>query len=321
MEPQAAGPMNIELAARTVMGTAALCGLFVCAGCNHALSSGNSGGPSGGAPIASVKARGDWGASRPGGGPGAGTNAGNLGGAIASLGGPVGVTASSSGPTVTITGLTMGSEGNAIALSSTLTLFTLGGASLTGGVGTGNIVAFNNLYTTQGSATGLCPQDGPPVYWAHFTGTSTAVSSVVLSVDGTKVAFVENVGTNATLRILKWNAGDGTATRFPVAPSNTLAAGMNWSTCPAGSCMSSIAFSGGPATDTKSSPFYVYANNADILYAGDNSGRVHKFTGVFFGTPAEAGAPWPITVDAGAVLTSPIYDSGSGNIFVGDSMG
>ena len=398
--------MNIELAARTVMGTAALCGLFVCAGCNHALSSGNSGGPSGGAPIASAKARGDWGASllaggsvgvgmfpakftfdvnavpscandyvafntslagaapttnasqggntfsgsgiptgiltithgatslaltagttfavvnnNSGGGTGAATNATNLAGAIASLGGPVGVTASSSGPTVTITALTMGSEGNAIALSSTLTLFTLGGASLTGGVGTGNIVAFNNLYTTQGSATGLCPQDGPSVYWSYFTGTGTAVTSVVLSGDGTKVAFVENVGTNATLRILKWNAGDGTATGYPVAPTNTLAAGMNWSTCPAGSCLSSIAFSGGPATDTKSSPFYVYTNAVDILYVGDDSGRVHKFTGVFNGTPAEAGAPWPITVNAGAILTSPIYDSGSGNIFVGDSMG
>src|SRR5258708_37745978 len=63
MGPQVAGPMNIELAARTVMGTAALCGLLTCAGCNHALSSASSGGPSGGAPIASVKARGDWGAS------------------------------------------------------------------------------------------------------------------------------------------------------------------------------------------------------------------------------------------------------------------
>src|SRR5258708_12555321 len=63
MGPQVAGPMNIELAARTVMGTAALCGLLACAGCNHALSSASSGGPSGGAPIAGVKARGDWGAS------------------------------------------------------------------------------------------------------------------------------------------------------------------------------------------------------------------------------------------------------------------
>jgi hypothetical protein len=398
--------MNFERVARTLVGAAALSGLLVIAGCNHSLSSGNSGGPPGGTPIASVKAPGDWGASLLAGGTvgvgmfpakftfdvnappscandyvafnsglagaspttnanqggntfsgsgipngtltikhgatslaltagstfavvnnnsssgtGAMTNATSLAAAIASLGGPVGVTAMSSGPTVTITALTKGSEGNAIALSSTLSLFTVGGPALTGGLGTGNIVAFNNLYATQGSVGGLCNKDGPSVYWSYYTGTGTAVTSIVLSGDGTKGAFVENVGTNATLRILKWNAGEGTATGYPVAPTNTLAPGSNWSSCPAGSCMSSIAFSGGPATDTKSSPFYVYTNNADVLYAGDDSGRVHKFTGVFNGTPAEVTTGWPITVNAGAILTSPIYDSSSGNMFVGDSTG
>src|SRR6266567_4741785 len=106
--------------------------------------------------------------------------------------------------------------------------------------------------------------------------------------------------------------------RKAAVPTTTLTAGQNWTTnCPAAnSCVSSIAFSGTAAIDTKSSPFYVYTN-ADVLYAGDNSGRVHKFTGVFSGTPAEAGAPWPITVNAtpGTILTSPIYDGGSGNIF------
>jgi len=86
--------------------------------------------------------------------------------------------------------------------------------------------------------------------------------------------------------------------------------------------LSSIAFSGA-AADTKSSPFYVYGNNADVLYAGDDNGSVHKFTGVFNGTPAEVTtAPWPIPVNvAGTILTSPIFDSVSGNIFVGDSTG
>src|ERR1700704_4372071 len=56
--------MNIERAARTVLGAAALCGLLVSAGCNGTFSSDNSGGqPSGGTPIASVRAPGYWGAS------------------------------------------------------------------------------------------------------------------------------------------------------------------------------------------------------------------------------------------------------------------
>src|SRR6266581_4836805 len=106
-----------------------------------------------------------------------------------------------------------GSEGNLITLAQTISpasRFSWAGATLSGGVGTGNIVAFNNLYATQGSVGGLCAQNGPSVYWSYFTGTGTAVTSIVLSGDGTKVAFAENVAGVATLRILKWKAGEGT---------------------------------------------------------------------------------------------------------------
>src|SRR5713101_4249813 len=55
--------MNIARVVRTVLGVAALCGLFVSAGCNGAPSSNNSGGPPGGTPVPSLKAPGDWGMS------------------------------------------------------------------------------------------------------------------------------------------------------------------------------------------------------------------------------------------------------------------
>lgn len=404
--------MNIERVARILLGVAGLCWLSVNAGCNGALQTGNSEnstGPSGGTPIASVKAPGDWGASMLAGGTvgagmfpakftfdvsaapsctndfvafntslagvspttaasrggntfaaagipagtftithgassvvltAAGDNTGNnflvvdntgagsaanatsLAAKIASLGGSVGVTATSAAATVTITALNKGLEGNSIALASTLTNFALGGAALTGGLGTGNIVAFNQLYATQGSVGGLCNQDGPSVYWSYFTGTGTAVTSVVLSGDGAKVAFVENVGGTATLRILKWKAGEGVATGYPVAPTTTLAAATTWTAgCPVTSCLRSIAFSGGAATDTRSAPFYNFST--DTLYVGDNAGIIHKFTPVFNdnGAPAEVTGSWPITVQAGFILTGPVYDGVSGNIFVGDSSG
>jgi len=253
-------------------------------------------------------------------GTGSAMNAASLAAAITALGGPVGVTAMSVGPIVNLTALNNGIEGNNIVPSSTLSNFTLGG-SFFGGVGRGNIVAFNNLYATQGSATGFCTQDGPSAYWSYFTGTGSAVTSIALSLDGSKVAFVENVSGVATLRILEWKAGEGAGTGYPAAVDQDIS-GADWSTCTAGnSCIASIPFSGG-AADTKSSPFCVYGNNADVLYVGDDNGSVHKFTGVFNGTPAEVTtAPWPITVNTGAVLTSPIFDSVSGNIFVGDSTG
>jgi hypothetical protein len=256
-------------------------------------------------------------------GPGSNTNAASLAARIVALGGPLGVTATSAGPAVSLAALNFGIEGNNLAVSSTLdpTTFMLGGFFL-GGVGRGNIVAFNNLYATQGSVSGFCPQDGPSVYWSYFTGAGSAVTSIVLSLDGSKVAFVETVPGGATLRILQWKALEGAGTGYPVAVDQDIS-GANWSTCIAGnSCIASIPFSGG-APDTKSSPFYVYGNNADVLYVGDDNGSVHKFTGVFNGTPAEVTtAPWPIPVNvAGTILTSPIFDSVSGNIFVGDSTG
>ena len=64
-----------------------------------------------------------------------------------------------------------------------------------------------------------------------------------------------------------------------------------------------------------------------MLYAGDNNGLLHKFTGVFGGTPAEEVSTvtniWPVVVSSRPlnVLTSPVFDDGSGQIFVSDNSG
>jgi hypothetical protein len=68
--------------------------------------------------------------------------------------------------------------------------------------------------------------------------------------------------------------------------------------------------------DTYSSPFYDYLN--DALYVGDNSSHLHKFTGVFSGTPTEATV---VTLTGTFDVASPVYDYVSGCVFVGDSDG
>jgi hypothetical protein len=260
---------------------------------------------------------------------------------FATLGsGHVKVLASSAAGTVTVTaskdGVTPldGQEGNNTTLAQAIApaaTFTWASGTLTGGAGRGNIVAFHNLYSTQGAAGGLCNQDGALVYWSYFTGTGTDVTSVVISGDGTKVAYVEDVAGAATLRILKWKAGEGAGTGYPSAVDQNIS-GAAWSTCTTGnSCVASIAFNGAP-NDTRSAPYYDYFT--DAIYVGDNGGRMHKFVGVFLAAPTEClagvvtvcgtaaqAAAWPITVNAGTILTSPVYDGVSGNIFVGDSTG
>ena len=199
----------------------------------------------------------------------------------------------------------------------------------TGLVGSGSqatIVAFSNLYSS-------CMGGAPQTYWAYNTGTTGAVvTSPVLSFDGSQVAFVQSTPTAATLVILRWAAFSGTLSS-PVVPASGSCTAL---TAP---CQTTITFSNGNSdtnpTDTRSSPFYDYQN--DSLFVGDASGFLHKFTGVFLGTPAEvvctptaitAGctAPpgtnlWPAVVDSFAQLNSPVGLDTLNEVLVTDNQG
>jgi hypothetical protein len=203
---------------------------------------------------------------------------------------------------------------------------------LAGSATTPSIIAFNQLYSGTAGGNGICGTGGPSVMWSYNTGAGTTLTSPVISFDGTKIAYVESNPAfrgGAILHILKWQRGQGAyippATPTPATPDNNIS-GLSWSACTTGSCIVNIPLSGGRPV-TLSSPFYDYGT--DVLYVGDNSGVLHKITGVFNGTPTEvitcAAAPctnaWPLTVHGGSALTGPVYDGVSGNIFVGDGGG
>jgi hypothetical protein len=189
-----------------------------------------------------------------------------------------------------------------------------------------SVVAFNNLYSTQGSTGGYCNHNGASVMWSYDTNavgntTGKVVTSVALSQDGKKIAYVEtnpNANGGAVLHVLRGIAGQGTVAA-PVVPDQLIA---DWSSCLTGkSCVVNITFNGGQKA-TNSAPFVDYDH--DALYVGDDNGVLHKFTGVFYGAPAEVNdGSWPIAVNAtaGAILSSPVFDAGSGNIYVGDATG
>ena len=117
----------------------------------------------------------------------------------------------------------------------------------------------------------------------------------------------------ANLVILKWTASSPGTLDAPVAPASVAPAAFRSCTAP---CETVIGLFGAP-NDTNSSPYYDYVG--DQLWVGAANGTVHKFTGIFNGTPAEAGAPWPVTVAAGRVLSSPVYDQDHELIFVGSA--
>jgi hypothetical protein len=173
------------------------------------------------------------------------------------------------------------------------------------------IVAYDNLYSGCSGYTGM-----PTTYWAYNTG-GAVVTSVVLSLDGSQLAFVQTptTSTQASLVLLKWKPTPDGATSTTPDSINIVPVGA-YSTCTL-PCMTTLAFSGA-ANDTNSSPFYDYFN--DALYVGDNNGSLHKFQPVFTtGTPTEVATGWPVTLASGLKLSSPVYDSVTGRAFVGSA--
>ena len=168
-----------------------------------------------------------------------------------------------------------------------------------------SVFALTNLYAG-------CPNPTfvPADYWGFDTGGQVRTSPV-LSLDGTQIAFTQTSGGVASLVLLKWAAFSGSA-QAPTTLTPVLLA-SDYRTCTA-PCMATFSLG---ADDSNSSVFYDYGG--DVMWVGDNAGKLHQFTGVFKGTPAEVTTGWPVTV-SGNILSSPVYD-GSANTFVGDSGG
>ncbi len=180
-----------------------------------------------------------------------------------------------------------------------------------------NLVGVNNLYSGSGGTCGTAPT----VYWAYRASTAAGkiTTSPVLSLDGTKVAFVESTGSQSILHVLAWKASNGTVTS-PIVPTTvTTVVGC---TTP---CMSSLTYDSSHGT-TLSSPFYDYQASTDTLWVGNDNGKLFQITGVFTGTPTVSNSNgWlasGVTVAAtGIKMTGPILDANSGNIFIGGSDG
>jgi len=177
-------------------------------------------------------------------------------------------------------------------------VFPLSTTGVTGG--RPNLVGFNNLYAGTG---GMCTT-GPSVLFAYNITTVTGgkiVTSPILSLDGTKIAFVESTGSSAIFHVLTWASGAGTLAAA-VAPTK----------------MTSLTFSP-TANSTTSSPWIDYGN--DVVYVGADNSEIYKITNVFTGTPKLAGAPWPVTVSTNFRLTAPVLDLSRNVLMVGSANG
>jgi hypothetical protein len=187
--------------------------------------------------------------------------------------------------------------------------FVVYNTGLTGSSANASIIAYDNLYSG-------CAAPFPRIYWQYNTAGGTISTSPVLTTDGTQVAFIQSTSSVASLVLLKWAKNSSLVTL-----SSVPASGYRSCTAP---CMTVLTLNGSPNV-TRSAVYYDYSN--DVLYVGDDSGTLHKFTNIFVsGTPAEVigggtSSGWPQTVSAGNILTGPVYDGASDNVLVGSSGG
>ncbi|MGD0013194.1 MAG: hypothetical protein ABSD56_02030 [Bryobacteraceae bacterium] len=184
--------------------------------------------------------------------------------------------------------------------------FVVTGINVAGSATQANIVGLNNLYN--GSCTGTVPA----FMFAYNVGPGAVYASVVMSLDGKKLAFTENNGASTYFHVLTYGTTgtNGTDAAHPVVPG---AAGGN------------------NAVDTKvllpegttTAPFVDYTN--DIAYlttydSGVTTGTVRKITGVFRGTPTQVTTSgWPIA--SSTPLSTPVRDSVSQRLFFRNSAG
>jgi len=165
--------------------------------------------------------------------------------------------------------------------------------------GQANLIGVNNLYSGTG---GLCGATPSVMFAYNITTSSGGYISVspVISLDGTKIAFVETLSSSIVFHVLTWTTGQGTIAKA-AAPAS----------------MTSLSF--GATKSTSSSPWIDYEN--DAAYVAVDGGYIYKITGVFHGTPALSTDPWwPISISGGRI-TPPVLDSSLGLLMVGSRAG
>jgi len=204
-------------------------------------------------------------------------------------------------------------SGTNYSCANDFVVYTIAG---TPGSSQANVIAFNNLYT--GTASSSCPfgpqtppttdYTQPTVMWSYAAGTSPSYLSPTLSLDGKKIAFVEN-GTPALFDVLTPTAGQGTSATAPyvLKTAGSSLVRLSYTTSATStSCNSS-------AGNSNASPYIDYTN--DVAYIGADNGILYHITGVFNGTPT---VDYCVTVKSNAKLTSPVYDSVSNQVFISD---
>jgi hypothetical protein len=183
--------------------------------------------------------------------------------------------------------------------------------------GQANIVGVNNLYS---GGTGAYCSTGPTTMFAYASGTGQVPAPVVISQNGTQLAYVENLPSGSsyfhvlTLGTSGTNGSSPTAAVVPGATGGNNAVDQTVLLSPNGttsqSCTTApwVVYTKGDAND------FAFVTTYDAL---TGTGYLYKLTNIFNGS-----APtivWSLLVNA--IPSTPVYDAVSNKVFFTDSNG
>jgi len=192
-----------------------------------------------------------------------------------------------------------------------------------------NLVGLNNLYSA-GDGTGFCATTGPTFMFAYEIGTGPAPLSPVLSLDGTRIAWIENRGARAYLHVTIWSAvaGKGGSATAATIPSGTFSNGV----CTGGSACD-FALNYTASTYTGCTTAYTAINShsdlyvdysSDSAYVSANNGLLYHIKNIF-STTVNPSVDFCIPVNAtfetapNAAMSGPVYDPQLNEVFISDS--
>jgi hypothetical protein len=213
--------------------------------------------------------------------------------------------------------------------SNDFIVYTINAAAAVGTPGQANLVGLTNLYTN-GAGTGFCSGTDPLFLFSYAIGTGGSPLSPVPSLDGTKIAWIENrTATHSYLHITIWVANQGASATYPAAVTGTFS---NGACTPAGSsCDRAIDYTA--STYPGCSTAFIAANGHSDLYVdySSNSGFISANNGLLyhikniFSTTISPTVDFCIPVNStfettpSSAMSGPVYDPLLNQVFITDS--
>jgi len=188
----------------------------------------------------------------------------------------------------------------------------------------GNLFGLTNLYS--GTGPGICGTT-PTTLFSYAIGTGPSPLSPVISLDGTKVAWIENATSgDAILHVTTYVAGEGTnASVRSVAIDNQV---NNGSCAPfvGQSCDDAIDYTSLLLPGCGKTP---YSNNYSDLYVdypsdtgfiGADNGNLYHVSGIFLGTPTFDFCIGVNTFAPPIAMSGTVYDSATNTVLISDPL-